>query len=84
MLSLAVYAAILAHGRVSKPSALHVWFILIAVAVVTSLISAQMMGMALGEARVLLGTFLQLILLILLYVAGAMLGRWLDRDKDFR
>jgi hypothetical protein len=80
MLGLAVYAAVLAYGRVSKTFAPIHWVALAVIALVTTAITAQMMGI--GDERVLLGMLLQFLLLGLLYTAGVFAGRWLDRDKD--
>ncbi|MBA14738.1 MAG: hypothetical protein CMN73_00065 [Sphingomonas sp.] len=81
MLGIAVYAAILAYGRVSRSFGWQNWVILLVVAFVTTLLSAGMMNIT-DSNQIAVVTLLQFAILAVLYCLGVGLGRWLDRNKD--
>ena len=82
MLGIAVYAGVIAYGRVSKSFGAMPWIILLALAVATSTLSLAIMGTPLGVAPIALTSAIEFAILAVLYVLGVLLGRWLDRDKD--
>jgi hypothetical protein len=81
MLGLVVYAAMLAYGRISKSFGPIPWLIAAALALATTMMSANMLNIAF-DTRLILPVLLQFAILAVLYAAGAGVGRYLDRNKN--
>ncbi|MBO9712043.1 hypothetical protein [Sphingomonas sp.] len=81
MIGLAVYAGMLAYGRVAKSFGPLHWLVVAVIAIATTVLSAMMLNVE-SNGQVFLGTLLQFAILAAIYAAGVLGGRWLDRHKQ--
>lgn len=81
MIGIAILIGVFAYGRVSKSFGPLAWIVVLIVGVASSLIAAAMLGV-LDDPRVVPATALQIAIVGVAYILGAILGRWLDRDKE--
>jgi hypothetical protein len=81
MLGIALLAFTFAYGRISKSFSLRSLAILAVIALSFTYLSALLLHVPF-DARLLISGGAQFVFQLIVFVLGALLGRWLDRNKD--